>query len=91
MEYRQVNLIQKDRHGNITALCNPGEDWSPRKKEDAIRDIESNTHRYYVTWAGSGGSHIQVVDGPEGKYLRTDKDKTERNNLDDLPSADIAF
>lgn len=86
MDYRQVNHTQKDRDGNIIALCNPGEDWSPRKTKDAIRDIESHTHDYYVTWAGSfGGSHIKIAKGPAGKYLRADKDKTTRNNLDDLP------
>lgn len=28
---------------------------------------------------------IRVVNGPTGKYLRTDKDSTSKNNLDDLP------
>ena len=28
---------------------------------------------------------IHVVNGPRGKYLRTDRDSTVKNNLDDLP------
>ncbi len=85
MSDRQVNHVVRDSQGNIMALCNPWEEWSPRIMEDAIRDIENRTHRYYVTWAGRGGSHIRIANGPDGKYLRADKDKTPRNNLDDLP------
>jgi hypothetical protein len=82
---RQVNLIRKDRHGNITALCNPDEKWSPREKEDAIRDIEDKIHTYYVQWPEGYRTDIGVIKGPTGKYLHTDKDNTPRNNLDDLP------
>ena len=38
----------KDRDGDITKLCQPGELWSPRAKADAIGDIESRAHTYYV-------------------------------------------
>lgn len=58
--------------------------WSPRMKSDAIRDIESGMHTYHVPWK-DGRTEIRVVDGPSGKYLRTDSDNTSRNNLDDLP------
>ncbi len=70
--------------GDIVALCHEGASWSPRSKADAIRDIESGVHTYYVLWT-DGTTDIHVVDGPQGKYLRTDKDTTARNNLDDLP------
>lgn len=84
MSERAVVKSGKDRDGDITALCNPGEYWSPRKKADAIRDIEAGAHSYYVPWKG-GSTPIRVVNGPNGKYLRTDRDNTSRNNLDDLP------
>ena len=29
---------------------------------------------------------VVVVNGSTGRYLRTDPDKTTRNNLDDLPN-----
>ena len=77
-------MTGKDEEGDITALCNPGQPWSPRGKADAIRDIESRTHSYYVAMEGRRVA-IRVVDGLTGKYLRTDPDQTERNNLDDLP------
>jgi hypothetical protein len=43
---------RKDRDGDILALCNPREYWSPRMKRDAISDIELDLHRYYVAVDG---------------------------------------
>lgn len=82
---RFVTRSRKDRDGDITAICNPGSYWSPRAKNDAIRDIESKTYAYFVTWPDGKKTPIRVVNGPKGKYLRTDRDDTTRNNLDDLP------
>lgn len=83
MADRQVLRSRKDKDGDITALCGDGY-WSPRLKADAIRDIEGGLYTYHV---GSGSSRVEirVVKGTSGKYLRTDPDKTSRNNLDDLP------
>lgn len=85
MASREVSATSKDRDGDILALCNPSEWWSPRSKAAAIQDIESGRHAYYVQWT-DGRTAIRVVDGPTGKYLRTDRDSTPRNNLDDLPN-----
>lgn len=86
MTDRAVTRSGKDSDGDITALCSPGEYWSPRNKADAIRDIETGTHQYLVLWSDGTKTQIRVVNGPNGKYLRTDKDNTSRNNLDDLPN-----
>jgi hypothetical protein len=85
MADRAVYKTRKDRDGDILALCNGAAAWSPRPKAEAIRDIEAGLHRYYVPWADGKSTWISVVNGPTGKYLRTDKDNTSRNNLDDLP------
>lgn len=85
MADRQVTRTGKDGDGDITSLCNPGQAWSPRRKRDAIDDIETGSHTYYVRWSDGKRTDIHVVDGPTGKYLRTDRDSTSRNNLDDLP------
>lgn len=85
MADRQVTQARRDEAGNIAALCKPGEEWSPRERHDVITDIESDTHRYFVDWAEGSRSYIRVVNCPTGKYLRTDREKTTRNNLDDLP------
>lgn len=84
MADRAVRRTGKDQDGDITALCEAGEHWSPRSKSDAIRDIETGVHTYYVPWK-SGRTEIKVVNGSSGKYLRTDRDNTSKNNLDDLP------
>ncbi|MEW8051108.1 MAG: DUF3892 domain-containing protein [Candidatus Thiodiazotropha sp.] len=85
MAERAVTRTKKDQDGDILALCKPGEYWSPRPKANAIQDIESGAHSYYVPWSDGTKTPIHVVNGPTGKYLRTDKDNTTRNNLDDLP------
>lgn len=81
---RRVRQTGKDKDGDITALCNRGEAWSPRAKSAAITDIKSGTHRYYVREEGEG-VWVKVVKGPRGEYLRTDADKSSANNLDNLP------
>ena len=84
MADRAVRKTRKDWQGDIVALCNDGDFWSSRASVDVIRDIESGVHTYHVPWI-SGRTEIRVVSGPRGKYLRTDRDSTTRNNLDDLP------
>ncbi len=84
MADRRVTHTGKDRDGDITKLCTPGEHWSPRAKRDAISDIESESHSYFVR-SSRGRSNIHVVNGPTGKYLRTDPDGDAGNNLDELP------
>lgn len=86
MATRYVNKSRKDSDGDITALCNEPESWSPRLKAGAITDIENGTHSYYVSWTDGKTTEIKVVKGSTGKYLRTDHDQTRRNNLDDLPN-----
>lgn len=85
MADRQVTGTGKDRYGDITQLCNPGAAWSPRSKSDAIDDIENNRHTYYVRWFDGLRTEVGVVSGANGKYLRTDRDNTTKNNLGDLP------
>ncbi len=85
MAKRYVRATGKDRQGDITRLCNAGDYWSPRSKADAIGDIETGAHSYWVNWANYPETQIRVVQGATGKYLRTDRDTTSRNNLDDLP------
>jgi hypothetical protein len=82
---RKVTKSRKNEEGDISALCDGGAWWSPRDVADAIRDIEGGTHTYYVQTSTGDRVDIHVVYGGSGKYLRTDPDKTESNNLDDLP------
>jgi len=86
MARRAVIRSGKDHYGDITALCTPGQPWSPRLKADAINDIDGGLHSYYVPWSDGLETEIRVVNGPRGRYLRTDRDTTTKNNLDDLPN-----
>jgi len=85
MAKRYVHKTGKNSQGDITKLCHDGQYWSPRSKVDAIADIESGAHEYWVPWVNYPETKIRVVNGSTGKYLRTDRDSTARNNLDDLP------
>ncbi|WP_437686501.1 DUF3892 domain-containing protein [Sorangium sp. So ce176] len=85
MAERQVTRTGKNTNGDITRLCNHGEHWSPRTKSEAIRDIDSGVHTYFVSWPDGRRTEVRVVSGPTGRYLRTDRDSTTRNNLADLP------
>lgn len=85
MSDRRVTATKKDQDGDITALCNPGQLWSPRQKAGAIQDIESRLHTYYVDAAGRR-TDVHVVADPDGKYLRTTGDSSSANNLDNLPA-----
>ena len=81
---RQTRKSRVDNFIDIVAVGDIGQAWSPRMKADAINDIESGLHTYHVPWQ-SGRTEIRVVHGLHGKYLRTDRDSTTANNLDDLP------
>ena len=84
MADRGVTKTGKSSDDEITSLCSDNADWSPRSKAGAISDIESGTHTYHVAWPEKR-TVIKVVNGATGKYLRTDRDDTTRNNLLDLP------
>lgn len=86
MTDRAVRQTGKDRLGNITSLADAGQSWSPRSSADCIRDIETGANTYHVPWR-SGRTEIRVVTEGSTKYLRTDRDNTTKNNLDDLPDA----
>lgn len=84
MADRRVTHSGKDAGGVITKLCNPGQPWSPRQKDDAVRDIESRLHSYYVDVRGHRVDvHVVTVNG--SKHLRTDPDGKGKNNLEELP------
>lgn len=81
MADRRVRQTGKDDDGDITALCNRGEWWSPRSKSAAVSDIRTRTHSYYVDEAGFRTNVIVTADG----HLKTEADATSANNLDNLP------
>lgn len=78
---RRVRATKKDRNGNITALCNPGQSWSPRRATDVLRDINSGKKSYYVQ-EQTRRTYVRSVSG----MLQTTADATEDNSLARLPT-----
>jgi hypothetical protein len=77
----QVKCINKqprnDRHEGITHLGGAGWKW-PRA--DVIQSIESGTNTFF-TYVNGKRSNVGVVDGQNGKYVRTHADGVWNDNL----------
>jgi hypothetical protein len=83
MTEHQVTCVQHDIHRNITSIGAGAQRWSTAQ---AISEIDGKRKRFY-TLVNGVRADVQVMQTKEGKkYLRTDPDKTTRNNLDDLPT-----
>ncbi len=77
-----INKQPRDStHEGITHLGGSGWHW-PRA--DVILSIENKTNTFYTKVSGNRGD-IGVVNGPNGKYLRTYADGKWNDNLLSLP------
>jgi len=83
---REVTAVRRGKgHRGITHLCAQDAFWSPVTVAQAIREIESGAIRYF-TRAGNRIAPLSVVkDGHGSKYLRSQRDVTAADNLDNLP------
>lgn len=81
----QVKCINKQPRNNpyegITHLGNEHGKWT---RQQVIGWIESGVDTFYTLVQGNRGN-IGVVDGPNGKYLRTYADDKWNDNLLSLP------
>lgn len=68
MARRRITHTRK-HNGRVIALGNPDEWWSPRSVIDAIVDIETRLHRYYVTDAASRIVVVELLAGASGDRL----------------------
>ena len=82
MSERRVTSTGKDSDGDITRLCGI---WGSAMKAQAISEIEGLVHNYYVQDYLGRRADVLVVNGPTGKYLRTDPNSNCSDNLDNLP------
>lgn len=73
-----------DNNGDIRTLCNGGEFWSSRQKNDAITAIDLNLNTYYVP-ADNKKVYVVVKSDTTGKYLTTSQNRTTANKLANLP------
>jgi hypothetical protein len=81
----QVTCINKqprnNTHEGITHLGGANWRWT---RQQVIDSIESGTNTFY-TLVGGKRADVAVVNGPNGKYLRTHADGQWNNNLLALP------
>jgi hypothetical protein len=79
-----INKQPRDNpYDGITHLGNAKANWKwPRA--DVIASIEAKTNTFY-TWVDGNRGDIGVVNGPNGKYLRTYADGEWNDNLLSLP------
>ncbi len=93
MARRQVKCIRTkyaaQPHEYITHI---GGDWGYNSarvvitEAEAIKDISTNTHSYFVRDKNGDEAEVSVVHHPSGKdYLRTQRDLTKADNLSQLP------
>jgi hypothetical protein len=80
---RKVTATKKDRKGNIVALCNTGQRWSPRRTQDVLKDIRAGRKSYYVQEL----ANRVYVRALSGDRLETTSDVNSRNSLEKLPSS----
>lgn len=77
----QVKCINKqprnDTHEGITHLG--GASWKYTRQE-VVKYIEDKVHTFY-TLVGGNRANVGVVDGPNGKYVRTYADGKWNDNL----------
>ncbi|WP_020694989.1 DUF3892 domain-containing protein [Reyranella massiliensis] len=82
-----INKVPRtNRYEGITHLGVPGRwKWT---REQVILSIESKTNTFYTLVHGKRAD-IGVVNGPNGKYLRTYADGVWNDNLLALPECEL--
>jgi hypothetical protein len=82
LQVKCINKLPRDNtHEGITHLG--GDGWK-KTRQEVINLIEAKTNTYY-TLVGGNRATVGVVDGPNGKYLRTYADGKWNDNLLALP------
>ena len=83
MADRLVTGSRKGYDGDILALCNPLEPWSPRFKTDAMKEIENGINNYYIK-SDDKLIEVKVILKKGSKYLMAIDQTTNKNILDIL-------
>ena len=87
---RRVTAVQRDDEGNLVALCNPEEPWSPVYAETVVRHLSIGLFEYYVSEAGYL-SYVKVDEVADEETLFTIKDPDSSNSLENLPETEAVL
>jgi hypothetical protein len=83
-----MNKVTHSKKGNDGTILAIGSEGWTKFKPDVIAEIEKVGNRkspYFVEVNGSKVLVHVINDSQKGKYLRTDPDRTTKNNLSSLP------
>lgn len=81
----QVTCINKlNRTSSHEGITHLGGSWGKKTRQQVIADIEGKVNTYY-TMVGGRRAVVGVVNGPNGKYVRTYADGVWNDNLLALP------
>jgi Protein of unknown function (DUF3892) len=84
VEVKCINKVPRNNpHEGITHLGNAAAGWK-WTREKVIASIEDKSNTFYTLVQGNRGD-VGVVDGPNGKYVRTSRDGKLNDNLLSLP------
>lgn len=87
MTDRRVTMVQRNEDGEIAALCNPDEEWSPVNRDTVIRHLKTGLFDYYTAEADYI-TYVRVVEEGDAPDLQTTPDPNSSNNLENLPEHD---
>lgn len=89
-----VTSVLKDKNNNISNLLihlvsenDHFGSGSLKSQTEVINLINQNWVFYTITWGYPNwnlGAKIEVINDKDGQYLRTNRDKTAKDNLDNL-------
>lgn len=87
-----ISAKREDFLGRITHLKvhanqngRPSSDYSTQTKDQVVNSIESSKE-YYTWYSNKVGAKVNVVKVNGNKYLRTDRNETPKDNLENLPN-----
>ena len=81
----QVTCMNKlNRNSSHEGITHLGGIWGKKTRQQVINDIEGGVNTYY-TLVGGRRAVVGVINGPNGKYVRTYADGVWNDNLLALP------
>jgi hypothetical protein len=89
-----ITAKREDFYGRITHLMvhrnqngQPSSDYRIETKDQVVNSIESIFKKEYYTWySNRPGAKVEVISVNGNKFLRTDRNQTSKDNLDNLPN-----